>query len=77
MTVQELIAKLQLEDPKAEVVQHEVTGDGYAKVREVLQVELRTYSRKGIVFFHGFDDEEPLESGTDVGSEKVSGVVLW
>jgi hypothetical protein len=77
MLVHELIAILQQEDPDAEVVQHEAMGDGFAKVREVLQVELRTYSRKGIVFFQGFDAEDEPEYGTDVGSEKVSGVVLW
>ena len=46
-------------------------------MREVRRVQLRTYSRKGMVYFQSFDAEDEPEYGTDVGSEKVSGVVLW
>jgi hypothetical protein len=77
MTVQELIAALQKQDPKAEVVLREPVDDtSYFKVRELQTIELRTYSRKGIVYFQSFEDEYEPVYGTDVGSEKVPGVLL-
>jgi hypothetical protein len=77
MTVQELIAILQLQDPTAEVVLREPLDDtSYAKVREVRPLELRTFGRKGMVYFQSFTAENAPVYGTDVGSEKVPGVLL-
>jgi hypothetical protein len=77
MTVQELIAALQTQSPEAEVVTREPLDDtSYAKVREVWPIELRTYSRKGMVYFQSFGAEYEPQYGTDVGSENVPGVLL-
>jgi hypothetical protein len=77
MTVQELIAILQTKDPEAEVLTRDSCDDtSYLKVREVRPLELRTYSRKGIVYFQSFAAEYQQRSGTDVGNEKVPGVLL-
>lgn len=77
MTVAELMAILQTKSPDDEVVLREPLDDtSFFKVREVRTLELRTYSRKGIVYFQSFDAEYEPVYGTDVGSERVPGVLL-
>jgi hypothetical protein len=77
MTVAELIAILQKQDPTAEVVLREPLDDtSFFKVREVRPLALRTYSRKGMVYFQGFGEEYEPVYGTDVGNERVPGVLL-
>jgi hypothetical protein len=58
------------------VLREPVDDTSYFKVREVGALELRTYSRKGMVYFQSFEEEYEPVYGTDVGSENVPSVLL-
>lgn len=79
MTVSELIAKLQLEDPAAEVVTRGICClDKVMRVRELMPVELRRFAVKSCVWFEYWTDvgPPPQDDRKVVFSEPVKGVLL-
>ncbi len=77
MTVSELMAILQKQDPLCTVVMRDSACDtGFVPVRDIDSLTMRAYARKGMLFYSSFGSEVPRDGKTDVFDEVVHGVLL-
>lgn len=77
MTVAELIARLQQEDPAATVVLDDFDSETRIyECRSIHRVTLRAYERKGMSWLSHFDEEHAVDERTVRFDKPVPGVLL-